>query len=180
MVCLDVPTPELRSGTVHHVDRLVLHVLGVYSVPMTIGDVATAARAIAGDLDYIGEGCARIAYVHDGIVYKVETAIGANYDEYTNAMAVRATVPFPFVVPDMSLHYVGTSCVLAMPFIDGNATGECLGDFLGIGCDCDNPCMPADIASKASAINGDSLSWGNTIYRDGLYYMIDFDAIDVA
>lgn len=152
----------------------------LYLGHMTHGTLAHAHAALTGDLPYLGEGCTRVTYVWEGIVYKVETAIGANHDEYTNAMAARATVPYPFVVPDMTLHYVGTSCVLAMPFIDGTATGECIGSWIGTGCDCDGACMPADIADTARRINGDALSWGNTIYRDGLYYMIDFDAIDVA
>jgi len=153
----------------------------VYSGLMTIGNANDAARAIAGDFDFIGEGCTRHAYVHNGIVYKVEDVPGANYSEYENASRVRATVPFPFVVPDMELHYVGNSCVLAMPFVEGNPTGECIGEYLGTGCDCDDPCMPHDIAYQANAINGDALSGGNTIKgNDGMDYIIDFDAVEFA
>lgn len=147
---------------------------------MTIGTAHHAARALDGDLDFIGEGCTRHAYVYEGIVYKVEDVPGANASEYENAARVRATVPFPFVVPDMELHYVGNSCVLAMPFIDGTPTGECIGAYLGTGCDCDDTCMSADIAHTANSINGDALSWGNTIVKDGLYYIIDFDAVEFA
>lgn len=147
---------------------------------MTYGNATDAARAIAGDLDYIGEGCMRTVYRCGDIVYKVENAIGANADEYRNAAAIRATVPYPFVIPDMSLHYVGSACVLAMPFIDGEPTGECIGDFIGTGCDCDSPCMSPEIAYAANAINGDALSWGNTIVKDGTYYIIDVDSTEFA
>lgn len=145
---------------------------------MTIGTREHAALALEGSIPLIGEGCTREAYLFDNVVYKVELAIGANHDEFTNAARVRSTVPFPFVVPDMELYYIGSSCVLAMPFIDGQATGECIGEWLGTGCDCDGACMSPEIADMAKAINGDSLSWGNTILKDGLYYLIDFDAVE--
>lgn len=162
------------------VDRLVLDGSTVYLGLMTYGTAHDAARAIAGDLTYLGEGCMRRTYVNDGIVYKVEMAPGANYSEYENAAAIRATVPDPFVIPEMSLHYVGNTCVLAMPFIDGDLTGECIGDYLGLGCDCPTPCMTPDIAHVANSINGDALSWGNTIVKDGVYYIIDLDSTEFA
>lgn len=139
-----------------------------------------ATLALARALPEIGQGCSRIAYRFGDTVYKVETSRGANLSEFYNASMARGRVVYPFVIPEMALHYVNDSVVLSMPYIDGIPTGDCVSAFLGLACECDGNCMPPEIAAKAKAINGDSLSWGNTIRVGEEYVIIDFDADEVA
>lgn len=139
-----------------------------------IGNETDAHDALHGRGREIGEGCSRRAVMINGIVYKIPLMGGsrANVIEFERANAMRGTTPDNVVIPDMYLYANG---VLAMPFIEGTPTGECIGDYLGTGCDCDSPCLSFKMHCIISAIHDDSLSWGNTIFNEGIYYLVDLD-----
>lgn len=131
-------------------------------------------RALCGEAEAIGDGITRVAYLIDGVVYKVEHDNGANAKEYHNGIELRDITPDNVIVPEMTLYYVAGETVLAMPYIDGKAMGECMGQY---GMDCDHKnCFSGSLETILDGFNNDATSYGNVIYREGHYYMIDLSA----
>lgn len=131
-------------------------------------------RAMAREGEYVGEGCSREVFRIGDVVYKVETARGANVSEYHNANELRGYTPENIIVPDMTLYPVAGAFVLAMPYIDGKSVGECMAE---LGLDCDHTdCLSDNMHSILENLNFDATSYGNVIYSEGVYYMIDLGA----
>lgn len=138
-----------------------------------VGNENDAARALTGDLEFLGEGCTRRVYVDNdrAVVYKVEhfdTEVDhtSNYDEVETAARLMGTLPSGYALPNMTLYDNG---VLAMDYIDGELLGECF---------CVQGeehlyCLPEHMASFLSTVSEDCLTWGNTCMRDGILYLID-------
>lgn len=135
-----------------------------------LGNENDAALALAGSLELIGEGCTRRVYIDDArkVVYKVEhfdmAVHTANYDEIERSHIV---TPHPIVVPTMHLFDNG---VLAMEYVNGTMAGECYCLPNEV---CDDTCMSEDILSVLRTISPDAGTWGNTVWKDGLLYLID-------
>ena len=135
-----------------------------------VGNENDAALALAGSLELIGEGCTRRVYIDNArkVVYKVEhydlAEHNANTDEYALGDIV---TPHPIVIPNMHLFDNG---VLAMEYVDGSMAGEC---YCAKDEVCDETCMDEDILSVLRVIAPDCVTWGNTIWKDGLLYLID-------
>jgi len=138
-----------------------------------VGNENDATLALAGSLEFLGEGCTRRVYIDDAhtVVYKVEhfdqeVAHTSNYDEVETA--ARATVlPDNVRIPAMTLYPNG---VLAMEYIDGNPLGEC---FCTADEECYDDCLSSDMVDKLSKVSPDCISWGNVILREGIYYLVD-------
>ena len=131
-------------------------------------------RAMARDGEHVGEGCSREVFRIRDVVYKVEKRRGANVSEYHNANELRGYTPENIIVPDMTLYPVAGTFVLAMPFIDGKSVGECMGEY---GMDCDHSdCLDGNMYNILEGLNFDAISYGNVIYSEGVYYMVDLGA----
>jgi hypothetical protein len=149
-------------------------VAGCYNRNM-IGNETDAARALAGVGEYVGEGHTRTVYRIGDVVYKVARhSASENVTEYDNANELRPHTPDNVVVPEMSLHHVAGTIVLAMPFINGKSMGECMGQY---GMDCDHSdCYSPGMRNALDDLNNDATSYGNVIHSDGIYYLIDLSA----
>jgi hypothetical protein len=133
-----------------------------------VGNENDAALALSGNLPMIGEGCTRRVYLSDGVVYKVEyfdtVHHTSNADEY--ALASTLVVPAGMAIPNVTLYPNG---VLAMEYVDGEYRGECycLPNEEHYGCHDD------ETTARLSEIGLDVPTWGNTVYRDGMLWLID-------
>src|SRR6476646_7676406 len=120
-----------------------------------IGNPADAALACMHPTDnFLGSGCTRVAYLINGVVYKVDTSqCSFNREEYAMAESFRMRAPYPFVVPQMSLHNVYSDntlqmeTVMAAEYIDGIETGACDLEAYGIECYDHQTCISGDYFS---------------------------------
>lgn len=132
-----------------------------------VGNANDAARALAGTLPMIGEGCTRRVYVSGDVVYKVEydpDYPNVNAHEYDVASTL--TVPPGMAVPAMTLYPNG---VLACEYIVGEYMGECY----CVRGEAHMGCHDADTVKILNTISLDCATWGNTCMRDGTLYLID-------
>lgn len=143
-----------------------------------VGSEADARAALRGNAEWIGSGERREVYLIEDIVYKVERSLSVkhnrvNQKEFDKANAVRETAPFNIVIPEITLYAVDGETVLAMPFIDGEEMQGCP-ELDGVAChDSCARCLPADIYAVIEKLDFDGPSTGNTIRKDGKYYLID-------
>jgi hypothetical protein len=143
---------------------------------MTIGTAANAALAATCPREfYLAEGCTRQAYLIDGVVYKVPAPMfygdeNANAVEFANAERMRGMMPAGFAIPEMTMY----GDILAAEFIDGNVTGECMDEWLGIDCTCaPGICIASDLLDPIAKMGITDVGLGNIIELDGIYYLID-------
>ena len=136
-----------------------------------VGNAKDAARALAGSLRLIGEGCSRYVYVSDDetVVYKVHRydevpEHSTNSDEYARRNLV---VPKPLAVPPMTLYPNG---VLAMPYYRGTMAGEC---FCTPNESHDDTCLPSHLVDMLYTVGEDCATWGNTVWCGETLYLID-------
>lgn len=135
-------------------------------------DAALAKESYAtGDKTYLlsDAGTSRMVYLINDVVYKIAYWSGAenlwefnNREKYLSVPGVR--------VPDMTLY----DDVLAMEYIDGDPSGECIGRYALGACDCEGTetDMPLALLDILSQLSWDS-TMGNAIVRDDIYYLID-------
>jgi hypothetical protein len=142
------------------------------------GNVTDAARALAGDGIVIGEGSSRIAYLINGVVYKVDNGMDlipfAQDDEWNNYMRYQSqTLDDSLVrIPAMSRYDFGDQIVLSMEYIDGYPTGEC---YCTNDEECGQDCMSQDIHDICTEeYEVWDLGYGNVIVKDGIHYIVDF------
>ena len=91
-----------------------------------IGNMEDAMRAVEDNLsgrNYIGAGMSRNVYVYDNVVYKVGCS-NTNIMEHDNLNHFR-DIADDVVIPYSTLYRVGSSLVLAMPYISGQLLCEC-------------------------------------------------------
>ena len=140
-----------------------------------VGNENDARLAVEGLLDSVGAGCTRVAYVADDVVYKV--GIHDNYSnraEFECGEQLRSVfAEIGVVIPEMQLFEIDGTCVIAMPYVFGEPTGECIPAYLGKPCDCVPKCLPPEISDRLGTFNYDVISWGNTIRDGDTYYAID-------
>lgn len=141
-----------------------------------IGNAATAAAVLDPYMSpFSDDGSARIVYLIDNVIYKVERARGYNDTEWARYSYIDPnTLPPHIRVPKMHRHVVDGRVVIAAEYIDGIATGECIGRVIGVGCDCDDPCLSERVQDEIMQYIED-VSWGNVIISDGVYYIIDLE-----
>lgn len=132
--------------------------------------------AEVGDYTYLlsNEGTTRYAFLINGVVYKVEYSgdyWSANRSEYNNAARLRTTLPEGFSVPEVEMY----GDVLAMEYVEGRPTGECIAAYVGEPCDCDSECMDPLVLDDLANLGWMDPAWGNAIveWETGLTYLID-------
>lgn len=144
------------------------------------GNITDARRAASADLPTLSNsGSTRWVYRVGDTVYKVgldSEGDEANIVEHETAQSLRNTAPDWIYVPDTSLYYVDDVPVIAMPFINGMETGECLNKAFDpeLDCECNNQCLPEHIQGVIQDLAFDAVSHGNVILmEDGRYALID-------
>lgn len=132
---------------------------------MTIGSERDA-RLAGMDNFFLAEGCSRVCYLINGVVYKVNTFPGQNRDEFENLNRL-PNVP-GIGIPSVAMY----GDVLAMEYIQGRETGLCWDCEMGDPCQYGD-CMPVSVANVLNQYGISDLSHGNVIERDGMFYIID-------
>lgn len=127
---------------------------------------------------YLGEGSTRKAYRLNDTVYKVclsPSMDKVNRREIANRQeALAKNIREDVIIPEITSYVVEGRVVNATPYVNGIPTGECVGNLMDIGCDCgDMLCLSPEMVQYLDGIYIDSVSYGNTIVKDGLYYLID-------
>lgn len=142
-----------------------------------VGTYADAALALSdfvtGDYSRIlsREGSARIVYLINGVVYKIDRA--GSDDNIREYEAIRSANALPDNVfyPETSLYCVGNDDVIAMEYIRGQAIYMCIDSDTGD--ICDPMCMTN---AERNLFTSDILpdpSGMNVIRTDNGYYIID-------
>lgn len=129
-----------------------------------VGNRRDAARALKGELDFLGSGSWRKAYVKDNVVYKVEHDGGNsdNVDEYRNYRRLaKKAFPKNLRVAQVTQWTVEGTKVNAMPLVDGPPSGRGSG-------------LPPHLDEFLSA-NGLRDMWYDNIRKDakGVYHIVD-------
>lgn len=146
-----------------------------------IGHYEEARSALNGGLPLLSmHGCTRMVYRSDDIVYKVNAFPREDGDvngfEHVKAEELRATAPEWLVIPQTTLWNVDGENVLAMPFIEGEVTGECESRAFNPDepCTCLYECLPEHIQGVIQDLHFDAVSYGNILrLLDGRYCVID-------
>lgn len=141
-----------------------------------VGNAEDAREALAmaefgDDSALIGEGATRRVYKINGVVYKVNYGVFDGCDE-TNLNEYNSAKRFAHIpgvrIPEMEMY----GDVLAMPFIDGELTGECASAWLNLPCECWTDHLPAGLEQELMDAGYDT-NWGNIIRNDDGYWLID-------
>lgn len=130
---------------------------------MTVGNENDAMLA-RYEGEPIGAGYTRIVYLYNDVIYKVETDPGWNRQEYNNINSI--ILPAPFAFPEATLY----GEVIAMEYIDGQATGEC---YCYTTCQCESTLTDEQCALVTALGLDDARSYGNTIVKNDVYYIVD-------
>lgn len=125
-------------------------------------------------LPKIGSGSFRDVYSDGTYVYKVEYGEGITFSsnscEAANYRLLR-TMDLPVSIPETDLLVLDGIRVIRMPYVEGEAYGECFclprEEHLG--------CLPDEIADTLSDL-GIDLAYGNVILSDSTYWLVDFDS----
>lgn len=130
-----------------------------------VGNRKDAAKALKGELDFLGSGSWRRAYVKDNVVYKVEyggTDNADNNGEYKNYKRLsKKTFPANLKVPQVTQWTVEGRKVNAMPLVDGPPSGQGSG-------------LPRDLCDWLRS-NGLTDIWYDNIKKDanGVFHIVD-------
>lgn len=121
------------------------------------------------------EGTTRCVFLINGVVYKVQwrDADHDNLAEYRHGLSYRPLVPANVHIPDMTIYWIGETPVLAMEYIDGSPSGECIDEYVGTECSHDGKCMSNKLISDLTEMGWYDATFGNAIVRNGEYYLID-------
>lgn len=137
-----------------------------------IGNAHDAAFAATCPADFeIGEGNSRIAYLINGVVYKVQKSdrFSDNRNEWYNVRAISDSLPNNVFVPDCTLY----GDVLAMELVEGILAGDCIDNYLGMECSTPDACISERLSNMLSNIGFVDQSYGNMIIRPEGVYLID-------
>jgi len=150
---------------------------------MAIGNQTDAQRVLYGQGRYLGEGCTRTVYLLNGVVYKVGVSLEDDYVnsyEYDKACELRnsPTLPDDVRIPEFSIYTVRDRQIIATEYIDGlPCTDYCVSKVAGKDCNCADAygqyCLSKPEAYMLEDISYDSVSFGNTYYRNGYFYIVD-------
>lgn len=136
-----------------------------------VGNAKDAALALTHPREFLlsDEGCSRVTYLINGVVYKINRfRFLDNEDEYETANALRAAFRAEnVVIPEVSLY----GSVLAMEYIEGEVTGECYSAFEE--CDCPDMCISDAMVANLTMIGWRDPAYGNAMWVDGSLYIID-------
>jgi hypothetical protein len=143
-----------------------------------IGNVDDARQALTDPYlsPFSDEGCARVVYLIDNVIYKVDLADGGNDSEWANYQAFSGVeMPEFIAIPEMSRYEINGETVIAAEYIKGMPTGECWDRQLDFTClHTSEPCLSDRMESEIRRFIGD-LAWGNVIVSDGRYYIVDLE-----
>lgn len=118
------------------------------------------------------DGTSRLVYLINDVVYKVNRhSINDNLNEYNNGEILRKAIKsMGIVVPEMSLY----GEVLAMEYINGIPTGECLETvYLGLDCECEGEHLDNELIDKLSTLGWEDCTYGNAMWFHNTLYLID-------
>ena len=137
------------------------------------GNATDAALALTHPRHFLlsDEGCSRVVYLINGVVYKVNRGrFLDNEEEFYNGEAMREAMRADNVfIPAMAMY----GDVLAMEYISGELTGECMASVIGLPCDCPDMCIPAPMLAHLTNMGWRDAAYGNAIWCDGSLYLID-------
>lgn len=140
-----------------------------------IGTPEDAALAYEGPYNLLLStmGSTRAVYLINNVVYKIEYE-GEYYNqfEYDKANTMRETLEVMGIrVPKVELY---ANNVLAMEYIPGKATGECVGSYATGECDCaEYECFPEIIESMLHSIGFYDTAYDNYKWHNGELWIID-------
>lgn len=126
---------------------------------------------------FLGEGSFRVAYLINGIVYKVTwdgdgCGDNANLSEWEHYHKVVASLPVGVKVPATTLYPVGGMPVIAMEHVKGLTMGEC---YCTPDEECDDDCLPTEIVDSLYRAGLSDCGYGNVIRDErGTYWVVDF------
>lgn len=145
-----------------------------------VGTLEDAARALAGEGLWIGEGSFRKCVMVNDVVYKLETpyyrSACPNREEFeTLTLLAAKDMPPQIRFPDFSLYEIDGRAIIAMEFVEGIRMTECYCCSDDYEPDHDDICLGWDIHQLIhDAVGITDLSYGNVI-RDhyGTYVIVD-------
>lgn len=141
-----------------------------------IGNREHAALALYDNLPiFNNDGSARVVYLIDNVIYKVDREYGANEAEWGNYCHIDTNNLPPFLrIPKMSMYRLGNEAIIACEYVKGIPTGECFDRWAGTDCTDTDKCLPENI-ENAIRRYVDDLAWGNVIVCNEVYYMVDLE-----
>lgn len=136
-----------------------------------VGNAADAALALTHPREFLlsDDGCSRVTYLINGVVYKVNRGrFLDNEEEFHNANDIRDIMAtFDVFVPEVSMF----GPVLAMEYINGEPTGECLSVFPD--CDCPDVCIPDALLANLTFFGWRDPAYGNAMWFNEKLWLID-------
>lgn len=141
-----------------------------------IGNYEDAKLAATLPYKYVlsTNGSTRGVYLINNVVYKVEYDSYPFYNplEYDNANTMREELlTLGICVPKVELF---ANNVLAMEYIAGEPTGECIPTFIGNECDCgEGQCFEDSIRDMLNSLDITDLAYGNLMWSNGQLWIID-------
>lgn len=130
------------------------------------------------DFYLLEEGSTRVAYIIDGVVYKVNDTRyhhnDCNAAEYNNYLKMLCNVTPEVRMPEMFLFSVSEGVnVIAAEYIDGQPVSLCFDVELGLKCQTPKMCLTSVEADMLFRAGMNDLCGLNVIKRNGVMYMID-------
>lgn len=138
-----------------------------------IGTYEEAEMALDGGLPWLDNGTSRVAYLSNGVVYKVNIndAWDDNMVEWNHYTLLKRQYMDPEVaLPETYLHQINGKSVIAMEYITGTGVSECW-------CISDKEphaenCMSPEIRRLVTKYI-DDIGGMNVIVSENRYYIID-------